>query len=85
LEIIDRTAFYIGVGLANLITIIGPEVIVMGGGVMTEWDLFAPAITRVATEWAVEVHPERVRILPSILGSDAGIIGAARAVMLTTA
>lgn len=84
LEIIEQIAFYIGVGLANLITIIGPEVIVMGGGVMTEWDLFAPIIKRVAAEWAVEVHPERVRILPSVLGYDAGIIGGARAVMMAS-
>jgi glucokinase len=82
LEIIERTAFYIGVGLANLITIVGPEVIVMGGGVLTEWDLFAPTVQRVAMEWAREVHPERVRILPAALGHDVGIIGAARAVML---
>jgi glucokinase len=84
LEIIQRTAFCIGVGLANLITIVGPEVIVMGGGVLTEWELFATTITRVAVEWAIEVHPERVRILPSALGYDVGVIGAARAVLLTT-
>ncbi len=82
LEIVQRTAFYIGVGLANLITIVGPEVIVMGGGVLTEWELFGPTITRVAMEWAIEVHPERVRILPSALGYDVGVIGAARAVLL---
>jgi glucokinase len=84
LEIIQQTAFYIGVGLANLITIVGPEVIVMGGGVLTEWELFAPMVKRVAVEWAIEVHPERVRILPSVLGYDVGVIGAARAVVLTT-
>ncbi|MEA3345314.1 MAG: ROK family protein [Chloroflexota bacterium] len=81
-EIVERTAFYIGVGLANLITIVGPEVIVMGGGVLTEWELFAPTVKRVAVEWASMVHPERVRILPSALGPDVGVIGAARAVML---
>jgi len=54
----------------------------MGGGVLTEWDLFAPTVQRVAMEWAREVHPERVRILSAALGHDVGIIGAARAVML---
>jgi glucokinase len=82
LEIVEQTATYVGVGLANLITILGPEVIVMGGGVLTEWELFAPTIRRVAVEWASEVGPERVRIVPAALGPDVGIIGAARAVTL---
>jgi len=80
-EVVERTAFYIGVGLANLITILGPEVIVMGGGVLTEWQLFAPTVKHVAVEWASLVHPEGVRILPSALGPDVGVIGAARAVL----
>ena len=81
LEVVEQTAFYIGVGLASLITILGPEVIVMGGGVLTQWELFAPTVKRSAVEWANMVHPERVRILPSALGYDVGVIGAARAVM----
>ena len=80
-EIVDQTAFYIGVGLANLITIVGPEVIVMGGGVLTEWELFAPTVKRVAVKWASMVHPERVRIVPAALGRDVGVVGAARAVL----
>jgi glucokinase len=81
LEVVEQAAFYIGVGLANLITTVGPEVIVMGGGVLTEWELFAPTIRRTAVEWASMVHPERVSIVPTALGYDVGVIGAARAVI----
>ena len=83
-EVIEQAAFYIGVGLANLITVVGPQVIVMGGGVLTEWEIFAPTIRRTAVEWASMGHPERVRIVPSALGYDVGLIGAARAVLQET-
>lgn len=40
LEVFRRMGVYLGIGLANLINIINPEMIVIGGGVVNGWDLF---------------------------------------------
>lgn len=79
--IMEQEAYYLGVGLANLLVILAPEVVVMGGGVMQSWDLLHPTIQRVARE--------RTRLIPSAqtipivraqLGLNAGFVGAARMV-----
>jgi glucokinase len=76
-EIYQRAGFYIGIGVANLITIISPEMVVIGGGVARAGDLLFDPIRRVVHE-RVHVTPvERVRIVPAELGTDAGLIGAA--------
>jgi len=49
-ELIARTGYYVGVGLANLVNVFNPEVIVIGGGLSNIGDmLFEPAF-RVAEE-----------------------------------
>jgi glucokinase len=76
-EIYERAGFYIGIGVANLITIISPQMVVIGGGVAQAGDLLFEPIRRTARE-TVHVAPvERVEIVPAELGTDAGLIGAA--------
>src|ERR1041385_2235755 len=41
LEVFQRMGVYLGIGLANLINVINPQMIVIGGGVANAWDLFA--------------------------------------------
>ena len=40
LETFKKVGDYLGVGLANLMNLLGPEVIVIGGGAANAWDLF---------------------------------------------
>ncbi|MGD2176609.1 MAG: ROK family protein [Anaerolineae bacterium] len=76
-EIYEKAGFYIGVGVANLISIISPQMVVIGGGVAQAGDLLFDPIRRTARE-RVHVTPfERVQIVPAELGTDAGLIGAA--------
>lgn len=76
-RIYQRAGFYIGIGVANLITIISPQMVVIGGGVAQAGDLLFDPIRRTAREH-VHVTPfERVQIVPAELGTDAGLIGAA--------
>ena len=44
-EVMDRTARYLGEGIANLINIFAPQVVVLGGGIMGSWPLFEPTAT----------------------------------------
>ena len=65
------------VGISNLIYVLAPEVVVLGGGVMQSWDLIAPALfeTIKGREPMVPIHD--VRIVRAHLGLNAGVIGAA--------
>jgi glucokinase len=67
----------LGIGIANLINIFNPEMIVIGGGVKDAWSLFIDATCKEIKKRAFEYPAARTRIVPSMLGDDAGMIGAA--------
>ena len=70
---------YLGVGLANLITLFAPECIALAGGLMRSSRLFWEAAQQ-EIERRCRLVPARVtRLVPARLGADAGLIGAAAA------
>jgi glucokinase len=81
LETMRKVGFYMGVGIANLIYILSPQVVVLGGGVMQSWDLIAPAMFEAIKSRAPMVPIHDVRIVPAGLGLNAGVIGAARGLL----
>lgn len=76
-DIYERAGFYIGIGVANLITIISPQMVVIGGGVAQAGELLFEPIRRAAREHVHVTPIEKVRIVPAQLGTSAGLIGAA--------
>ncbi len=80
-QAVAREAYYLGLGLANIILLLVPEGIVLGGGVMQEYDLFAPGIRAVVDRHSIMVPASRVKIVKSMLGVQSGVLGAARAAM----
>jgi glucokinase len=78
LAAVEETARYLALGIANLVSILNPEMIVLGGGLMQAGDLFLPAIRRIMPVWAQPVAAQQVRIELTQLGEDAGLLGAAR-------
>jgi glucokinase len=78
LEIFRRMGVYLGIGLANLINIINPEMIVIGGGVVNGWDLFEKHMHHQVEERAFPLLAARVKIERAKCGDDAGLLGAAR-------
>ena len=78
LEIFRRMGMYLGIGLANLINILNPEMIVIGGGVMNAWDLFEKHMHQQVEERAFPSLAARVKIVRAKCGDDAGLLGAAR-------
>ncbi len=67
----------LGIGIASLINIFNPERIVVGGGVKDAWPLFIDATRDEIIKRAFEVPAKRTEIVPSRLGDDAGMVGAA--------
>jgi glucokinase len=78
-ELVRDTARYLGVGIANMLNIMNPEVVVICGGVTQAGDhLFVPLRREVARR-AFKPAVEACRILPGALAGTAGVIGAAKA------
>ena len=70
-------AEHFGVGLANVITMIGPDRIVIGGGVANAGDVVLDPIREAVKRRLTLVPPAAVSIVPASLGETAGAIGAA--------
>ncbi len=80
LEVFRRQGFYLGIALADLINILNPDVIVMGGGAAAGWDLFMPHARAQIRLRAYRQPAERVKLVTAACGDDAGILGAAKLV-----
>jgi glucokinase len=75
LRIVDQAAMYIGQAIADIQKIIDPELFVLGGGVSEVGDFFLDRIRNVALDSAKGFADPIIR--KAVLGSDAGVIGAA--------
>jgi len=81
LQVVEEAARFLGVGIANAVNLLDPEVVVLGGGVPEMGEVFFRPMRR---SFEAEVMPSAARtpVVPAELGYDAGVIGAA-AVALT--
>lgn len=76
-EIVDKAAGYLGIGLANVVNIFNPELIVIGGGLSKMGNMLLGPACRIIRKRAFRLPAKTVRIVRARLGSNAGIIGAA--------
>jgi glucokinase len=77
-QAVEREGRYLGLGLANLITIFAPDAIVLGGSVMKSADLFLSSIRETIRNTCRYVPFEKTELALASLGQDANLIGAAR-------
>ena len=75
-KLISRLAYYFGVGLANLVNIFAPELILIGGGLAKMGDLLLQPAISLAKERAYVTLAYDVEIRPALLGDDSGVLGA---------
>ncbi len=78
LAVFKRFGLYLGIGLANVINFIDPQIIVISGGVINGWDLFASEMYRQVEERAFRAIAQQVKIVRAECGDNAGLLGAAR-------
>lgn len=76
-EMFKNAGRYLGIGIANMINIMSPEAIVLSGGLVGAWEIFVQEAIREASRRAFKELYDKVKILPSILMDDAGVIGSA--------
>ena len=78
LDALRQTSDYLALGIAGLIAILDPEMVVLGGGLMQAADLILERIRSQALCWTQPVTATHTRIEKTALGEDAGLLGAAR-------
>ena len=76
LDLVDYEAEYLAMGIANILNIINPETIVLGGGVALAGDILLNALRKKLEKYALPVTLEDLKIVQGILGNEAGIKGA---------
>jgi glucokinase len=77
-DIWETEAYYLGLGIANLVVVINPEMLILSGGVSEACDLLIPGIRKTLRERVKLGHDvDRLKIVRGELGDLAGAIGAA--------
>jgi len=78
LEVVADAVIYLAMGVANIVSILNPEVVVLGGGLFQAADLFLEPVRREFRRWAQPLAARSVRIELTALGEDAGLYGCGR-------
>ena len=74
-ELVAEEADLIGIGVANLLHLFSPEVVVLGGGLANRFDALLPGIAARLARAAMPCFRD-VPVVPAALGDNAGLVGA---------
>ena len=80
-EIIDETAMYLGIALANVVNLFNPELIVLGGPVGQKGEVLLEPLRAEVRRRAMAYPLSVARIITTVLGANAGTVGAATLVL----
>ncbi len=76
LEVFKAIGFYLGIGVANIITLLDPEVVIISGGISRSGKVLFNPIRKTVRGHSLGSQYRKCRIVPAKLGDDAGILGA---------
>lgn len=77
-SVLDDAVAYWGMAVANLVSLLNPEIILFGGGVFGPAARFLDRIRAEAARWAQPIAMTQVRLALAALGSEAVLYGAGR-------
>lgn len=75
-RIFTLTGEWLGIALSNVVNLLNPEKIVIGGGVAQAGDLLFDPIREVIKKRTLKVSGDAVKVVPAELGESAGVVGA---------
>ena len=81
IDVVRETARLLGAGVANLLNIFNPDVVVLAGGVTHAGEALFEPLRREVRKRAFRPAVEACRIVPGTLAGSAGVIGAVAAFM----
>lgn len=77
MQVLEEASDHFAIWLGNIIDLLEPEVIVVGGGFGRVMTSFRHRMRRTLATWAINPHAHRVRILNARYGSQSALAGAA--------
>ena len=77
IEAIERVGFHLGIALANVHTLLNPEVILLGGGMMALKGIFMPVLEKTMKEHILPVADKGILIREARFQNDAVLLGGA--------
>lgn len=77
-HILTTAVSYLGMGIANIVSILNPEMIVLGGGLFQAGEFLLRPVRKEFKIWAQPLAAKKVRLVLSSLGEDTGLYGAAK-------
>jgi glucokinase-like ROK family protein len=81
-QVIAKAGKYMGIGIANLVNLFNPGLVVIGGELTAAGDLFLNSVLSSIRERSIPFGIHREKLVLGELGSDAVAVGAATLVML---
>lgn len=81
LDLVDYEAEYLALGLGNILNIINPEMLILGGGVALAGDILLNSVKDKLSKYALPIVLVDLKIKLGELGNDAGIKGASALVL----
>lgn len=81
MTVMEETAEILGIGIANYIDIINPEMVIIGGGVSLAGDKLFEPLRKTVRRRTMRNAGEKVRIVPAELKDESGMVGAAALAM----
>jgi glucokinase len=78
IEVYLEAGRWLGFGVANLVSLFDPEIVVIGGGLAAASDLFLDALRKAMIERAQPIAGKQVKLAVSKLGGEANLLGAAK-------
>lgn len=80
-EALKEAGRYLGVGIANIVNLLSPEAVILGGGLAAMWDIYINEAIRETSRRAFPSLFEATSIVAASMGDDAGVLGAAYLVL----
>lgn len=81
-SVVRQAAYFLGIGVGNLINVLSPEVVVLGGGLVEAMkDLFLEEVNRGIVDHAMPFLRQNVQVRAAALGDDAVVMGAAHLII----
>ena len=76
-DALKQTGYYLGLGIASILKIIDPHVIIVGGGIIRAWEIVYPEIDKIIKERTFYGKKKSISVLPTTLQIRPRLLGAA--------
>jgi glucokinase len=77
IEVLHETGTILGFGLSNVINLLNPEIIIVGGGMSAAGDRLLKTTRETIQNHALKLSSQACKVVQAQLGGRAGMIGAA--------